>query len=216
MADQDTLNPIQDNTEENVNEPNTEAQENGMAEPGVDPTVEKHDTADKKKKKKGFFGGHKDEEPAKPCREEELQKEVDEWKDKYLRLFSEFDNFRKRTSRERIELAKTASSDLIVQLLPVIDDFERAMKSLDKTNETTAPYYLGMELIYNKFVSLLSRQGLKAMETKEQIFDTDFHEALTNIPAPTEELKGKVVDEIEKGYLLHEKVVRYAKVVVGS
>jgi molecular chaperone GrpE len=216
MSDQDTLNPTLDHPEDNANEPIAQTQENGMAADGDGPVAEKQDAGEKKKKKKGFFGGHKEEEPSKPCREEELQKEVDEWKDKYLRLFSEFDNFRKRTSRERIELAKTASSDLIVQLLPVIDDFERAMKSLDKSNEATAPYFLGMELIYNKFVSLLSRQGLKAMETKEQVFDTDFHEALTNIPAPTEELKGKVVDEIEKGYLLHEKVVRYAKVVVGS
>ena len=177
---------------------------------------EKHDAHEKKKKKKGFFGGFKEAEPEKPCRDEELQAEIDEWKDKYLRLFSEFDNFRKRTSRERIDLLKSASADLIIQLIPVIDDFERALKSLDKNNELTAPYHHGMELIYNKFSALLSKQGLKPMVTKDQVFDTDFHEALTNIPAPTEEMKGKVVDEIEKGYLLNEKVIRYAKVVVGN
>lgn len=146
---------------------------------------------------------------------DELEANLAELNDKYLRLFSEFDNYRKRTLKERVELTKTASEELIVELLPVLDDFERALKSMETMaeNKNTTD---GVKLIYSKFVNILSRKGLEAMKSVGNDFDTDFHEALTNIPAPDEDMKGKVVDEIEKGYLLSGKVIRFAKVVVGQ
>ncbi len=139
-----------------------------------------------------------------------------ELNDKYLRLYSDFDNFRKRTLKEKIESSKYASADIIIKLLPVVDDFERAMKAFDATPDAGQAARDGMVLIYNKFISVLQQQGLAPMRTAGESFDTDFHEAITNIPAPTPELKGKVVDEVEKGYLLNGKVIRYAKVVVGN
>lgn len=146
---------------------------------------------------------------------DELETNLAELNDKYLRLFSEFDNYRKRTLKERIELTKTASEELIVDLLPVLDDFERALKSLETSIENKNASD-GVKLIYNKFLNILSKKGLESMKTCGNDFDTDFHEAITNIPAPSEDLKGKVVDEIEKGYLLGGKVIRFAKVVVGQ
>jgi molecular chaperone GrpE len=136
--------------------------------------------------------------------------------DKYLRLYSDFDNFRKRTLKEKIEQSKYASADIIIKLLPVLDDFERAIKAFDGTSEAGQAQKDGMVLIYNKFRTILNQQGLEPMRTAGESFDTDFHEAITNIPAPAPELKGKIVDEVEKGYLLNGKVIRYAKVVVGS
>ena len=146
-----------------------------------------------------------------------LGDKVSELNDKYLRLYSDFDNFRKRSLKERIELSKHASADIIIKLLPVLDDFERAIKAFDTTSDDTGkPLKEGMVLIFNKFLSILNQQGLEQMRTSGQPFDTDFHEAITNFPAPTPEQKGKIIDEVEKGYLLHGKVIRYAKVVVGS
>lgn len=146
---------------------------------------------------------------------ENYEELYNEFKDKYLRLYSEFDNFRKRTLKEKLELSKTASEEIILELLPVIDDFERALNSSKELKECT-PVVEGMQLIYNKLTGILTKKGLKAIEAKGNEFDTDFHEAVTFIPAPSEELKGKVVDEIEKGYLLHDKVIRYTKVVIGQ
>ncbi len=144
-----------------------------------------------------------------------LEKQIIELKDKHLRLFSEFDNFRKRTTKERIELFKSAHQDLMLDLLPVIDDFDRAMQSFENSEDATA-IKEGVALIYNKFKSTLEKKGLKCMDSKEKEFDTDFHEAITEIPAPTKDLKSKVVDVVEKGYTLNDKVIRYAKVVVGK
>jgi molecular chaperone GrpE len=146
---------------------------------------------------------------------ESLKKQVDELKDKHLRLYAEFDNFRKRTARERIELLDTAGKDLMVELLPILDDFQRAKKSIDEGQNLDAVKE-GVDLIYNKFFSTLKHKGLKPMESIGQDFDADRHEALTEIPAPSEDMKGKVVDEIEKGYLLNDRIIRYAKVVVGK
>lgn len=148
-------------------------------------------------------------------REEELLLELAELKDKHLRLFSEFDNFRKRTQREKADLLKMASADLLTALLPVLDDFERANKSMSTATDIVA-LKEGVELIYNKFSNLLIQKGLEPMNSMGKDFDTDLHEAITNIPAPSEDLKGKVVDVVEKGYTLQGKVLRYAKVVVGS
>lgn len=142
----------------------------------------------------------------------ELEKNVEELNDKYLRLYSEFDNYRKRTLKEKIELSKSAAEDLMVSLLPVVDDLERALKAMEAQDD---PAKEGIDLIYNKFKNILEQKGLKSIDALGQDFDVDYHEALTSIPA-TEDKKGKVVDVIEKGYLLNDKVIRYSKVVVGQ
>lgn len=147
--------------------------------------------------------------------EEKLNAKLAELNDKYVRLSAEFDNYRRRTLKEKMELTKTAGEGLLLALLPVIDDFDRALSHMDEAKDIDA-LKEGIALIYNKFGEYLTQQGLKEIEAKEQPFDTDVHEAVTKIPAPTEELKGKVIDCIEKGYTLHEKVVRFSKVVVGE
>ena len=146
---------------------------------------------------------------------EELQASANDWKDKYLRLSAEFDNYRKRTLKEKSDLILTANQDLLHDILPVVDDFERGMASIDKSEDVDA-LRKGVHLIYNKFSEFLKQKGIREIEALEQDFDLDFHEALTKIPAPDEALKGKVVDVIEKGYLLNDKVIRYSKVVVGE
>ncbi len=135
--------------------------------------------------------------------------------DKYIRLYAEFDNFRRRTAAERLELFKTSNQEMLVALLPVLDDFERAMKSIEQAKDIQA-VKLGVELVSSKMRNILSQKGMKVMECIGKDFDSEFHEAITNIPAPTEELKGKVVDVVENGYFLNDKVVRFAKVVVGE
>jgi molecular chaperone GrpE len=139
-----------------------------------------------------------------------------ELNDKYLRLYSDFDNFRKRTLKEKIELSKNASEEMIIKLLPVLDDFERAIKAFDATTDAGQSLKEGVVLIFNKFFSILNQQGLEQMRTLNEKFDTDFHEAITNIPAPSPDQQGRIIDEVLKGYLLNGKVIRYAKVVVGS
>ena len=138
-----------------------------------------------------------------------------EIKDKYLRLYSDFDNYRRRTIKDIGDIRKNASEDLVIKLLPVLDDFERAIRAFDATDNADA-LKAGIVLIFNKFMTVLTAQGLEQMKTAGEPFDTDFHEAITNIPVPDEKMKNKVVDEIEKGYLLNGKVIRFAKVVVGS
>ena len=148
--------------------------------------------------------------------DELLQQKVAELNDKYLRLYSEFDNYRKRTLREKIDLSRTASEEVISSLLTVLDDFERADKAFRSEDITVDAMKEGIQLIYSKFRNILTQKGLKEMNATGETFDTDFHEAIIHIPAPSEEMKNKVLDEVEKGYLLNEKVIRYAKVVVGS
>lgn len=145
----------------------------------------------------------------------ELKKELDELRDKYVRLFADFDNFRKRTAKEKMELVQVAGKDVIVALLPIIDDFERALKASEDTSDSTHAKE-GMQLIYNKLVSNLGAKGLKAIESIGQQFNTDQHEAITEIAAPQPDMQGKVLDEVQKGYLLNGKIIRYAKVVVGK
>ncbi len=144
-----------------------------------------------------------------------LEDQLAELKDKHLRLFSEFDNYRKRTSKERVEIYKTANADLMLDLIPIVDDFDRATKSFQETEDPVS-IKEGVELIRNKFQTTLEKKGLKCMDSQGKDFDTDFHEAITEIPAPSKDLKSKVVDVIEKGYTLNDKVIRYAKVVVGK
>jgi len=147
--------------------------------------------------------------------EAQLQMKIDELNDKYLRLYSEFDNYRRRTSKERIELGKIASAEIITELLPVLDDFERAIKSVTDSQDCNAVKE-GVNLIYNKFKGILEKKGVKVIEAIGQDFNTDFHEAITYIPATGDELKNKIVDELEKGYLLGDKVIRFSKVVIGQ
>ncbi|MDB2587502.1 nucleotide exchange factor GrpE [Flavobacteriaceae bacterium] len=135
-------------------------------------------------------------------------------KDRYLRLFAEFENYKRRTSKERIELFKTASHDVMVALLPVLDDFDRAIKELEKSDDAL---FEGVALIRNKFFETLKQKGLALIDTQAgTTFDADLHEAITQIPAPTQDMKGKIIDVIEKGYMLGEKIIRYPKVVIGQ
>lgn len=135
--------------------------------------------------------------------------------DKYIRLYSEFDNFRRRTAKEKLDLINNAGADFFTIILPVMDDFERALKSMNEASDVEA-LKVGVDLIYNKLKSTVTAKGLKPMESIGTVFDADIHEAITQIPAPSSDMKGKVVDEVEKGYYLNDKVIRFAKVVVGS
>lgn len=146
---------------------------------------------------------------------EKLRIEIGSLKDKYLRQVAEFDNFRKRTAKERMELIQTACRDVIASLLEVMDDCERAEKQIANNQELSATKE-GLQLVFQKLRNTLQAKGLKAMESTGQEFNPDMHEAITEIPAPSEELKGKVIDEIEKGYYLNDKIIRFAKVVVGK
>lgn len=148
-------------------------------------------------------------------RYDNLMAEVKEANDKYLRLAAEFDNFRKRNAKERIELIKNASEDLIRSLLDVVDDSERALQQIEKTDDIVL-IKDGISLVFNKLKATLNSKGLQEMSSKGEEFNPDMHEAITEIPAPTEEMKGKVIDEVSKGYYLNDKIIRHAKVVVGK
>ena len=170
---------------------------------------------EKKEEKRGFFGKKNKKEEELKKKVEELEEQKKELNNKYLHLYSEFDNYKKRTNREKLELIETASEKVILSLLPVIDDFERAIKANEKL-EDVAILKEGFNLIYNKLLQLLKRFDVTEIEAKGEAFDTDLHEAVTHFPAPTEEEKGKVMDVTEKGYKIKGKVIRYAKVVVGQ
>ena len=146
---------------------------------------------------------------------EKLEKEVAELKDKHLRLQAEYDNFRKRTLKEKMELLKSGGESVLTSILPVVDDLERALAAFGEVEDDN-PFKTGIVLIFNKFQEFLKQNGIKEIEAKGKDFDTDLHEAITKIPAPVEELKGKIVDVVQKGYLLNEKVIRFAKVVIGE
>ena len=151
------------------------------------------------------------EETVEISETEKLQGEIAELKDKYLRLYSDFDNFRKRTAKEKLEMIQTASEKVIVDIIPVIDDIERAT-----TNAQEGEITEGIQLIFNKLINTLAAKGLKPMDAKGAVFNPDVHEAITQFPAPSEDDKGKVFDVVEKGYYLNEKVIRFAKVVVAN
>lgn len=148
--------------------------------------------------------------------EEKLKAQVEELNDKYIRLFAEFDNFKRRTAKERLDLIKTAGADVLGSMITVLDDFDRAQKSITDAKDLGAVKE-GLNLVHHKLKTTLQNQGLKEMESSiGKEFNTDLHEAITNAPAPSEELRGKIIDEIEKGYYLNDKVIRFAKVVVGA
>jgi len=145
----------------------------------------------------------------------EAQQMVSEERDKYLRLSAEFDNYRKRTLKEKAELIKNGAEKTLTAILPVLDDFERALKNMEASEETRAMKE-GVELIFCKFQKILGQEGLQKIETEDKEFDTDFHEAIALIPAPSEDLKGKILDCVQTGYMLNEKVIRHAKVAVAQ
>ena len=173
-------------------------------------TNKKDKTASKSRKNKP-----ENKEVEKNSSENEIQKEDQDFKEKYIRLYSEYENYRKRTAKEKIDLITNASENVIKELLPILDDFERAIDN-NKNVEDASVLKEGFDLIYSKMHKGLINQGLKPMEANGKDFDSEIHEAITKIPAPNEKLKGKVVDVIEKGYQINEKVIRYAKVVVGE
>jgi molecular chaperone GrpE len=147
--------------------------------------------------------------------EDKLKAEATEWNNKYLRLYAEFDNFKRRTSKERLELLQIAGKDVISDLLTVLDDFERAQKSIETATDILSVKE-GVTLVQHKLKSILTQKGLKEMESIGKEFDADLHEGITSIPAPSSDLKGKILDELEKGYLLNDKVIRFAKVIIGA
>ena len=155
------------------------------------------------------------EEPDVLSESEKLCDELAEARDKYVRLYAEFDNYKRRTTKERIDLLQSAGKDILIDLLPVLDDFERSLKAMDAATNIKAVKE-GVSLVHQKLKNFLQQKGLKEMQSIGEAFNADLHEAITNIPAPSEKLKGKVVDELEKGYYLNDKVIRFAKVVVGA
>lgn len=171
------------------------------------------------KGKKSFFSKKKDKDKMKiqdlENEIEQLKAEKAELNDRFLRLFSEFDNYKKRVSKEKLDLISTASEKVLVSLLPVIDDFERAIAANEKVDDVDS-IKEGFNLIYNKLVQMMKRFDVEEIQAKGEEFNTDFHEAVTHFPAQKEEDKGKVIDVTEKGYKLKDKVIRYAKVVVGQ
>ncbi len=145
----------------------------------------------------------------------QLKQDLEEKDDKYLRLLAEFDNYRRRSSRENLELRKTASEDILADLLPVLDDFDRALKVIDEKGKDDSVAE-GVKLVHSKLIKTLKARGLAEMDTENAEFNPDYHEALTEVPALDKKMKGKIVDTIEKGYMLNDKIIRFAKVVVGK
>ncbi|HLL97390.1 MAG TPA: nucleotide exchange factor GrpE [Spirosoma sp.] len=164
-------------------------------------------------------GGEPDETSSESTVQEAVvdssSREIAELKDKYLRLYADFENFRRRTAKEKLDLIGNANEGLLQALIPVVDDFERAMQSIDNTNDVAA-LKEGVSLIYTKLFKTLEAKGLKPMTAKGEPFNADLHESVTQFPAPSDDLKGKVIDEIEQGYYLNDKVIRFAKVIVGA
>ncbi|WP_372753537.1 nucleotide exchange factor GrpE [Labilibaculum sp.] len=194
---------------EKLEEKDIEATENQKVEESHEKENSKAEEKQESKKNK------KSAKESKADELEELGLKLQDISDKYVRLSAEFDNYRKRTLKEKMELTKSAGEKILVNILPVMDNFERALQSIDSTKDIDA-IKEGVHLIYSNFKDFVAQNGVKEIEAVDQLFDTDIHEAITKIPAPTEEQKGKVVDCVEKGYFLNDKVIRFAKVVVGE
>jgi len=190
----------------------TEKDEHKNVGPEVEESIENSECIEETKETEESENA---EESVQLSREEQLEQECAEYKDKYIRLAAEFDNFRRRTLKEKADLIKSGGESVLSNMLFVIDDFDRAVDAISTAQDISA-LKEGIDLILNKFKSFLTQNGVQEIEAKEQDFDTDKHEAITKIPAPSEELKGKVVDVIQKGYMMHDKVIRFAKVVIGE
>jgi molecular chaperone GrpE len=191
------------NTKENIEDLKHDTSE--ISEANSDENISDDEISEENNKK----------EEKKLSKEDRLKQDLETQKDKYLRLFAEFENYKRRTSKERLELFKTASQELMQVMLPVLDDFDRALKEIKKSEDDSLIH--GIELIHNKFGETLKSKGLESMAVKEgDTFDADIHEAVTQIPAPDKSMKGKIVDVVEKGYTLGEKIIRYPKVVTGK
>jgi Molecular chaperone GrpE (heat shock protein) len=220
MKNENNIDPTIENQEPHNNQTTETPDTDNMAdatEPQPQETTD--NTENDEDAKKGIFTRRNRKEKAKI---EELEKQLEqartdkaELNDRFLRLFSEFDNYKKRVNKEKLDLISTASEKVIVSLLPVLDDFERAIAANEKVEDTQA-IKDGFVLIYNKLVQLLKRYDVEEIQAVGEVFDTDFHEAVTHFPTDKEEQKGKVIDVTEKGYKLKDKVIRYAKVVVGQ
>ncbi len=202
------LKKIKDLMTNKDKQPAMEEQEE-LGQENIEQNPENEPVEKKSKKKSGGKTAQLTEEI------EEMKIQLAEQKDKHLRLLAEFENFKKRTIREKLDTMNSAAQDTMSALLPVLDDFDRAKKVADDEN-STEQFSEGVTLVYQKLYAILNQRGLNAMESNEVDFDPELHEAITDIPAPTPELKGKVIDTIEKGYLLNDKIIRYAKVVVGK
>ncbi len=157
----------------------------------------------------------KQETPVVAVEEKTAEEKLAELNDKYIRLYADFENFRKRVSKERIDLLRFGGEEVFAKIIPVLDDFERAFKSLSTITDINI-LKQGEELIYNKFKNILTQSGLQEMKSAGETFNPDLHDAVTNVPAPTEDMKGKIIEEVEKGYYLNGKVIRHAKVIVGN
>lgn len=155
------------------------------------------------------------ETDAEKERIQELEKELEEMRDKYLRLFAEFDNFKKRSLKEKMEMSKRAGSEVLLALLPVLDDFDRAKQNAEDP-ESEEYFSKGVELVYQKLQQILKQQGLTPMDTEDREFNPEYHDAIADVPVEDEKLKGKIIDFIEKGYMLNDRILRHAKVVVGK
>lgn len=203
------------NTQNTKMEQNKENQETEMHDENIEQNAENTQTADTNTEATDNKAEAETENVAENSAQEDFETKYNELNDRYLRLMAEFDNYRKRTLKEKMDLTKYAEEDVLKGILQVVDNMERAIKSMESASDMDAVKE-GISLIYKKFQSFLESRGLKEVEAMGQELNTDLHEAVTKFAAPSEELKGKIMDVIEKGYYLHDKVIRYAKVVIGE
>ncbi|MCK5847255.1 MAG: nucleotide exchange factor GrpE [Bacteroidales bacterium] len=217
---EEVLNNTDNTTEKEAQK--SEDNTNTDTDISTDKNINEEDTSDnnsskedKKKDKKGFFTKAKSKTDVLKEELETANLKIAEINDKYLRLYSEFDNFRKRTIKEKSDIYKTAGEDVIISIVSIIDDFERALSNIENSDENQA-HREGLELIFNKFRKILENKNVVEIDAKGKEFDTDLHEAITQIPAPSDDMKDKVIDVVEKGYTMNDKVIRFSKVVTGA
>lgn len=210
MANQEKQDKDNMENKENGQEQNAEEKQE---EQGQEQQADQDQAQDQQQESENEEGGKTIEELQEEI--DELKQKNEELKDKHMRLFADFDNYKKRVAKEKTDIQKNASEDLVKELLPVIDDFERALETADNADDVDSVKE-GTRLIYQKMMKTLSNKGLEPMESKGHEFDPEYQEAVTEIPAPSDDQKGKVIDEIEKGYYLNDKILRFAKVVVGK
>ncbi|MCF8335236.1 MAG: nucleotide exchange factor GrpE [Bacteroidales bacterium] len=215
MKSEAKKNQEQLNTEETQEQTQQQAQEQQGEETVAREKTEEKKQEEEEQQEQEEAEAQQEEKEEEKKKEKSDKEKLAELQDKYLRLTAEYDNYRKRTLKEKMELTKSAGEDILKGLLPIMDDFERALQSIDDAGDNQAVKD-GIYLIYNKFKDFLKQQGLQEIEAQDKDFDTDKHEAVSKVPAQNEDMKGKVVDVVQKGYYLNDKVLRYAKVVVGE